>query len=199
MAEKLKDLFLTNSFIDQLADAIQQVHPDFDKEQFTRLVHDGTWESKELKAKMRHVTHCLQKTLPEDYPQALEILTQIAPSFRGFEAMVFPDYVECYGLDHWDLSLPALAFFTKLCSSEFAIRPFLARDPERAMATLRVWAEDEDDNVRRLASEGCRPRLPWAMALPALIRASTRSLESTLLPTNQPANTIQESIKSRSL
>ena len=166
MAEKLKDLFFTTSFIAQLGDAIQQIYPDFDKEQFTSLVYDGTWETKELKAKMRHVTHCSHKALPEDYPEALEILTKIASAFRGFEAMVFPDYVECYGLDHWDLSLSALAFFTKLCSSEFAIRPFLARDPERAMATLRVWAEDEDHNVRRLASEGCRPRLPWAMALP---------------------------------
>ncbi len=166
MAEKLKDLFFSSSFINQLEDAIQQIYPDFDQENFIRLVHDGTWETKELKEKMRHIARCLHETLPKDYPEALKILIEVAPSFRGFDAMVFPDYVECYGLDEWDLSLPALALFTKYASSEFAIRPFLARDPERAMAYLRLCAEDEDPHVRRLASEGCRPRLPWAMALP---------------------------------
>ena len=152
-----------------MGDAIQQVYPDFDKEKFIHLTHDGTWETKELKGKMRHIARCLHETLPKDYPEALEILTRIAPSFRSFDAMVFPDYVECYGLDDWDLSLPALAFFTKYASSEFAIRPFLARDPERAIATMRVWAEDEDPPVRRLASEGCRPRLPWAMAAAPMV------------------------------
>jgi 3-methyladenine DNA glycosylase AlkC len=108
----------------------------------------------------------LHETLPNDYATALEILKQVAPAFSGFDAMVFPDYVECYGLEHWDLSLPALALFTTLCSSEFAIRPFIAQDPELAMATMREWAKDESEHVRRLASEGCRPRLPWATALP---------------------------------
>jgi 3-methyladenine DNA glycosylase AlkC len=115
---------------------------------------------------MRHISHCLHETLSMDFPEALEILKEVAPTFRSFDAMLFPDYVECYGLEHWDLSMPALASFTSLCSSEFAVRPFIAQDPERAMAYLRVWAEDESHHLRRLASEGCRPRLPWAMALP---------------------------------
>jgi 3-methyladenine DNA glycosylase AlkC len=166
MPEKLKDLFFTDSFIHQLGDVIQGVRPDFEKEKFTRLVQDETWETKELKAKMRHISLCLHRTLPAEYPQALEILMAVAPSFHGFDTMVFPDYVEVYGLDHWDLSMPALAAFTQFASSEFAVRPFIAKDPKRAMAYLYVWAEDKNHHVRRLASEGCRPRLPWAMALP---------------------------------
>lgn len=167
MPEKLKDLFFTTSFIDQLGDAIRQVYPDFDKEKFDSLVFDGAFETKELKEQMRHITRCLYETLPKDYPEALEILTEVAPSFRGFDGMVFSDYVGCYGLNEWELSLPALAFFTKHISAEYAIRPFLAQDPERAMECMRAWAEDENEQVRRLASEGCRPRLPWGMALPA--------------------------------
>ncbi len=167
MPEKLKDIFFASSFIDQLGETIQRVYPAFDKERFIGLVYDGSWEAKELKEKMRHLTRCLYETLPQDYPEALAILKKVAPSFRSFEAMIFPDYVECYGLEDWDLSLSALALFTKYASSEFAIRPFLAKDPERAMAAMWIWAEDEDHHVRRLASEGCRPRLPWAMALPA--------------------------------
>ena len=166
MAEKLKELFFTDSFIERLGETIQQVYPRFDREKFQSLIYSNAWEHKELKEKMRHVTLALQATLPPDYPQALKILTAVAPSFQGFDAMIFPDYVECYGLDDWDLSLPALAFFTQFASSEFAIRPFLAGDPERALGYLRAWAEDENHHLRRLASEGCRPRLPWAMALP---------------------------------
>ncbi|HJX38453.1 MAG TPA: DNA alkylation repair protein [Anaerolineae bacterium] len=166
MPEKLKDLFFTASFIAELAEALHRVCPDFDGDRLSNLVFDASWESRELKERMRHVTECLHETLDREYPEALEILIEIAPSFSGFDTMVFPDYVQCYGLEHWDLSLPALAFFTPLCSSEYAIRPFLDRDPQRAMEALYTWAEDENPHLRRLASEGCRPRLPWGMALP---------------------------------
>ncbi|MDH4209126.1 MAG: DNA alkylation repair protein, partial [Anaerolineae bacterium] len=166
MPEKLKDLFFTASFISQLGEALHRACSDFDRDNFSSLVFDASWERRELKERMRHVTQCLHQTLGKEYPEALGILREIAPSFTGFDTMVFPDYVQCYGLDHWDLSLPALAFFTTLCSSEYAIRPFLDQDPQRAMQYLHTWAEDENEHVRRLASEGCRPRLPWGMALP---------------------------------
>jgi 3-methyladenine DNA glycosylase AlkC len=167
MPEKLKDLFFTASFVDELGHAIRQAYSDFDKEKFDGLLFDRAFEAMELKEKMRHITRCLYQTLPKDYPAALDILTQVAPSFRSFDGMVFSDYVGCYGLNDWDLSLPALAFFTKYISAEYAIRPFLAQDPDRAMECMREWAEDENEQVRRLASEGCRPRLPWGMGLPA--------------------------------
>lgn len=167
MPEKLKDLFFTTSFVSKLGDAIQQVCPDFDNEKLNSLVFHETFEAKELKEQMRHITHCLYETLPKDYPQALAILTEVAPSFPSFDGMVFSDYVGCYGLDDWELSLPALALLTKSISAEYAIRPFLAQDPQRAMEYVNAWAEDENEHVRRLASEGCRPRLPWGMALPA--------------------------------
>ncbi|OQX95193.1 DNA alkylation repair protein, partial [candidate division KSB1 bacterium 4572_119] len=106
------------------------------------------------------------KTLPKSYEKALYILKKAIPFIKGFEAMSFPDYVEIYGMLDWDLSLPALGYLTKYPSSEFAIRPFLDKDPNRVMEHMLKWAEDEDEKVRRFASEGCRPRLPWAMALP---------------------------------
>jgi 3-methyladenine DNA glycosylase AlkC len=81
-------------------------------------------------------------------------------------AVIFSEFVGRYGLEHWELSLPALAFFTPLASSEFGIRPFLLQDPERVLVTMREWANHPDEHVRRLASEGCRPRLPWGVSLP---------------------------------
>jgi 3-methyladenine DNA glycosylase AlkC len=166
MPEKLKDLFFTASFVADLAEALHRICPEFDRAKFTRLVFDASWEGRELKDKMRHITQCLHETLDKEYAEALKLLIEVAPSFHGFDTMVFPDFVQCYGLDHWDLSFPALALFTPLCSSEYAVRPFIDQDPPRAMEYLNTWAEDESEHVRRLASEGCRPRLPWGMALP---------------------------------
>ena len=165
MAERLKDRFFSDIFINDLGKAIFDIYPDFDRAEFGNLIYSDGWEGKELKQKMHHITQCLAVTLPGDYPTALKILVEVAPGFKGFDVMVFPDYVETYGLDDWDISLPALALFTGLCSSEFAIRPFLAKDSKKGMDQMLKWAKEKDQHLRRLASEGCRPRLPWAMAL----------------------------------
>lgn len=166
MAERLKDRFFSDKFVTDLGLALKRVYPGFRQAEFRKLIYADDWESKELKQKMHHLTRSMAAFLPVDYSLALKILKEVAPNFGGFNVMIFPDFVEKYGQDEWELSLPALAFFTTLCSSEFAIRPFLARDPERAMAYLYQWAKDENFHLRRLASEGCRPRLPWAMSLP---------------------------------
>jgi 3-methyladenine DNA glycosylase AlkC len=166
VAEKLKDKYFTRASINAFGDLNRQYYPDFDKDSFVHLVFDDEWESREFKERMRHTTRCLHELLPENYEIALKILIEIAPFVKGAEGIVLPDFVELYGTDNWDLSLPALGHFTKYSSSEFAIRPFLNEDPERAMIYMNRWAEDGNENVRRFASEGCRPRLPWAMALP---------------------------------
>lgn len=167
MPEQLKNIFFTPESLGDLAANIQSVYPDFDKERFQKMINDDEWESRELKEKMYHTTRCLHATLPRDYADALSILEQIAPQIAGFEALCLPDYVEQYGQHDWDLSLPALGHFSRYSSSEFAIRPFLAQDPDLVMTFMLQWADDENPNLRRFASEGCRPRLPWAMALPA--------------------------------
>ena len=166
MADQLKDRFFTDDFIQTLAEAIEAVEPSFDTAAFRRLIHKDDFALMALKQKMRHVTICLHAALPSDYAQALTILRRVGPAFSGFNAMVFPDYVECYGLERWDLSMDALADFTLLCSSEFAVRPFIAADAGRAVSHLYAWSSSDNEHLRRLSSEGCRPRLPWAMALP---------------------------------
>jgi len=81
--------------------------------------------------------------------------------------MFFQDYVECYGLHDFATSIDALAHFTKHASSEFAVRAFILQDEKRMMKQIAQWAKADNHHVRRLASEGCRPRLPWAISLPA--------------------------------
>ena len=82
--------------------------------------------------------------------------------------MVFPDFVEVYGLDEYAISMGALENFTQFVSAEFAIRPFIRRYPRKTMNQMLAWSQHQHPGVRRLASEGCRPRLPWGMGLPAL-------------------------------
>jgi 3-methyladenine DNA glycosylase AlkC len=171
-----------------------QVYAGFDGVRFTELALDGDWADRELKDRMRHLSHCLHATLPAEYPETLPLLLQAAPSFRGLQAMVFCDYVEVYGLDHWELSLPALGELTPLGSSEFAVRPFLDQYPKRAMPTLRAWATDDDPAVRRLASEGSRPRLPWAMALPKFKQDPTLALEILELLKDNPSEMVRKSV-----
>ncbi len=169
MPEKLKDMFFKPETLDAFGDSIKKHYPEFDKKKFLELIYDDSWKDLELKAKMRHTSKCLHKVLPADYIASLVILIKAAPEVKGFEAMSLPDYVELYGMSHWEESLNALGQFTRYYSSEFAIRPFLDKDPELTMQYMLKWAESDHENVRRFSSEGCRPRLPWAMLLPEFI------------------------------
>jgi 3-methyladenine DNA glycosylase AlkC len=169
MAEKLKNLFFTPESLNNLVVAIKRQYPEFEEKKFLNLIHSEEWNNMELKEKMRHTATCLRQSLPNEYLEALIILVKAAPEVKGFEAMSLPDFVEQYGMDHWEESLNALGHFTRYSSSEFAIRPFLDQKPEVVMHFMNHWAEDKHENVRRFASEGCRPRLPWAMVLPKFI------------------------------
>jgi 3-methyladenine DNA glycosylase AlkC len=167
--EKLKDIFFTEKSITRLADSISKVYPPFARDKFVGDVHSAGWYEMALKEKMHHVSLCLHSSLPVDYPAVLEILKPVAPKVKGFEALVFPDYVATYGLSDPHRSLSALEYFTRFGSAEFAVRPFIAADTPMAMDYMYRWAKDEDENVRRLASEGSRPRLPWGLRLQVFI------------------------------
>lgn len=164
MAEPLKYFFNTE-FVSGLANGIKEVHAPFDSVSFQKSVLDDQWEQRELKERMRHITMCLGAFLPRDYPEAVGILMKMAHELSDFPAMVLSDFVEIYGLDHLGLSLDALELFTQSASAEFAIRPFIVKYEKETMARMLEWSGHENHHLRRLASEGCRPRLPWAMAL----------------------------------
>lgn len=166
MAQRLKDIYLTSKTINTFAEHLANVSKKFNKNKFLNLTLDEKWEERKLKERMRHTSKCLHETLPGNYKNRIKLLMKVAPKVKGFEGMILPDYVEVYGHDDWETSLAALGYFTKYASSEFAIRPFLDKDPEKGMKYLLRFADDENENVRRFASEGCRPRLPWATALP---------------------------------
>jgi 3-methyladenine DNA glycosylase AlkC len=169
VAEPLKAMY-NEAFLREFGAIVRSAYPDFDEDAFVRLALAAGWEVLELKGRMRRITESLGATLPEPYEQALDILEAIADECRGFPYLFFPDFVETFGQYNWDRSVNALARFTPQSSSEFAVRPFIKLDQQRMLAQMQVWSRSDNEHIRRLASEGCRPRLPWADALPALKR-----------------------------
>lgn len=194
MPGKLKNLFFTSESLNLFADAIKKQYPIFDKPKFLKLIYDDTWESLELKEKMRHTSKCLHEVLPNNFVETFVILIKAAPEIKGFEAMTLPDYVEVYGMNDWEESLNALGQFTRYSSSEFAIRPFLILEPELVMKYMKTWAKSKHENVRRFASEGCRPRLPWAMALPKFKKDPTLVFEVLELLKDDNSEFVRKSV-----
>ncbi|HEY8600894.1 MAG TPA: DNA alkylation repair protein [Thermomicrobiales bacterium] len=164
----LKEIFDANR-LRFIAAQLTAVYPAFDADRFLTLALDDL-DTLELMQRLRHTTECLHATLPSDYHAALDILRLVAPRINhGFASMILPDYVARYGLDDPATSLEALRFFTTFGSSEFGIRHFLRRDLAATLAVMERWSRDENEHVRRLASEGSRPRLPWSFRLDPLI------------------------------
>ena len=178
----LKD-FINEQLLEQVADRVVAVHPAFDRDGFVKAVM-AELASLELKARTLLIAEKLHDFLPSHFPDALRILLAILDDERGFEPienaglrlMAIPAFVERYGLPYPEVSLAALPIITRVSSCEFAIRPFVLKYPTDSMARLQEWAKDSDEHLRRLASEGSRPRLPWGARLPNLIADPSPSL-----------------------
>ncbi|QFR49186.1 DNA alkylation repair protein [Sulfurimonas lithotrophica] len=168
MAKLLKELY-NKQYIDYLASNIVKNYKTFKTDSFKKAIFYKGWEDLELKQRMRHIASTLGEYLPSEYIKAIDILEKTfkdVDSKYALENMLFQDFVEVYGLDEFDTSMMALETFTVGSSSEFAIRQFILKYPKKTMTQMQKWAKSENEHVRRLASEGCRPRLPWAIALP---------------------------------
>lgn len=165
MSKLLKDQIDSES-IKKLALLIKTRYPDFNIIEFERFVFDNKWEKLGLKQRIRHLSYGLRNGLNIDYPQSLEVLKPISVEFSGLFHFVFADFVECFGLGFYDESISALALFTENSTAEFAIRLFLEREPEKTKNQMLRWSVNENEHLRRLASEGVRPKLPWAKHLP---------------------------------
>lgn len=174
MAELFKNLY-NDQFFDFFTGVILKIKPDFDKKAFIDAIYDEGWEEKELKQRMRHISITLNQFLTTDFKENLAIVLSMIQYLKkngysegSIEYMFFPDYIEIFGLEDYTTSMQAFEKITSFTSCEFAVRPFILKYPEKAIARMEKWSKHQNEHVRRLASEGCRPRLPWAMALPPL-------------------------------
>jgi len=180
----LKDQIDTQ-LVGQISDRIRIVHPDFARDNFINAV-DAELHDLELKPRFGLIADKLDEFLPDDYPTAVQILVDILDDTQhnfehiediGFRLLSIPTFVEKYGVDHFDASMKAMYIITRYTSCEFAIRPFIMRYPDQTMTTLYEWVNDENEHVRRLVSEGTRPRLPWAPQLPDFIADPSPTLD----------------------
>lgn len=165
-APLLKDL-LGPAAIATIADAGAATSGRFDRAAFLSAALDGL-DDLTVMERVRHIADALRPALPTGYPAALAMICDMAPRLtHAFQAMAITEYVPRFGLAEVDRSLAALAALTRFGTAEFAIRPFLAQDPAGTLAVMRGWCEDANAHVRRLASEGSRPRLPWGTRIAA--------------------------------
>jgi len=174
MAELLKNVY-NEQFFERFTAALQQLLPPFNKSDFLAQIYDAEWEDLELKQRMRHISTTLHTYLTGNYEKKLDSLLQLIPLLKengfkaeSFEFMLLPDFVQVYGLDHYELSVKAMEEITQFTSCEFAVRPFLLQYEQAMLQQMLKWSKHKHPMVRRLATEGCRPRLPWAMGVPSL-------------------------------
>lgn len=178
MAENLlmKD-GLGEAAVERIIDALQSAGAEFSAEAFRRDAF-SVLDKLELKDRVRHLITVMGRHLPSSFPETAYILGNIRDhwpeddeddKFQIFAGWPVVDYVAEYGLNYPAISLPLLRYLTSLFSAEFAIRTFIEVHPEDTYSQLLFWCLDQNEHVRRLASEGTRPRLPWGKQLPAFI------------------------------
>jgi len=200
MSEPLKNIF-SRPLVETFAADVQNVWSAFPRQDFLNQLFDKSYEALELKQRIRQISHMLRAQLPEEYPKALDILLQTTQGYLDkhgdkltFEYIFLPDFVEAYGLDYPDESIPALETLTRWSSAEFAVRPFLLHYPERMYAQMLEWSEHPSPMVRRLSTEGIRPRLPWGKGVPALKQDPSPILPILERLKNDPAETVRRSV-----
>ena len=169
MPELIKNM-LNHELLHKVALDIKSVYSPFQSEAFLASIMDETWDDLELKDRVYRISLRLGAYLPEEYREAIHIIDQVVMNYGSWLdglGWFFPVFVQIYGLDehNLDISIAALERYTPYSSSEIAVRPFIIKYEERMMAQMLAWSKHEDELVRRLACEGCRPALPWAPAL----------------------------------
>lgn len=172
MAEALKNQYGAD-VPHAIAAMISAVHPAFNSAGFVREVLDG-YDALELMPRGKKIAQALRAYLPDDYGRAVAILLDSLDqphgrnpglSLASFLYLPHTQFVAEYGLAHFELSMRAQHALTQRFTAEFSIRPFLLHHPEATLAQLLAWTQDPSAHVRRLVSEGTRPRLPWAPRL----------------------------------
>jgi 3-methyladenine DNA glycosylase AlkC len=196
MAEPLKNIY-NKPFFDNFLSNLPEVTPSV----FLPKIFDKDWENKELKQRMRHIALTLGETLPNHYPTAISILRTFVERVRStqrsemnFEYMFLPDFVEVFGLEDYETSVSAMEHITQFTSCEFAVRPFLLRYFDKMSAQMLTWSKHEHPMVRRLASEGIRPLLPWAMGVPQLKKDPSPILPILENLKADPSETVRRSV-----
>jgi 3-methyladenine DNA glycosylase AlkC len=215
MAEPFKNLINAQT-VQAVAHHLHRVWPAFPAAAFEQQASDGL-EALEFKARAEHLSAALQATLPDDFLHAADVLQASlkavpTPVFDhdpddelgslatddtglgGWALWAFGDFTARRGLPHTDRALALLHAITQRFTAEFAIRPFIIAQPERVFATLQQWQHDPSAHVRRLVSEGSRPRLPWGLRLQQLVKDPRPTLPWLYQLQDDPSGYVRRSV-----
>jgi len=201
MPDKLKHFF-SEDLVRGIAGDIRRVHPPFREREFITLSLTGL-DHLELIARGWHIAEAMRAHLPRSFPAAAEILVaSLGPELDGTEGFGLAPFrylphvlfVQKHGLDDFEPAMRAQYALTKRFSAESSIRPYLVRYPEATYARLRAWAGDDSVHVRRLVSEGTRPRLPWAPRLRAFQEDPRPVIALLELLKDDPERYVQRSV-----
>ncbi|MBB4235689.1 DNA alkylation repair protein [Rhizobium esperanzae] len=197
MPEPLKNL-LHEALVGDMADRIAANAPAFDRDRFMALATDRL-AALELMERSALIRDALFATLPDDFPEAAAILKASLPAagrpgLSGWMLLPVNQFIAARGPDHFDLGLDLLKALTPHFTAEFGIRQFIHRDQQRTLAIISGWVADPDRHVRRLASEGTRPRLPWAMRLPQLVKDPAPILPILTALLDDPEDYVRRSV-----
>lgn len=160
-----------------LAEKITVIKPDFDSSRFINKV-DGKVNDLELKDRVEVIADEISNCLLSNYQENIQLLLNVLGPENQEETGMFTNfywimpiatYVEKYGMEDFELSMKAIFEITKRNTGEYTIRPFIEKYPEKTLETMMEWSKNSNSHVRRLASEGVRPRLPWASKLQQFI------------------------------
>ncbi|WP_282606900.1 DNA alkylation repair protein [Pelagibius sp. Alg239-R121] len=173
MPEPFKN-FISEELITGMACHLGIAWPAFPRERFIANAQRNL-EELELKQRSNQIVTALERHLPSDFEQAAAVLRaslpgKNKPGLSGWAIMPLNDYIGRAGQEHFDTAMDLLRDITSLFTSEFGVRHFLIANQSRALEQMVRWSKSKNFHVRRLASEGCRPRLPWAMRLPELVK-----------------------------
>ena len=172
MTTKITDSFGAN-LATLLAEKIEPIYPAFNSKSFIKAV-DQKVPGKSYTQRVEIIADELHSFLPDNYPKALEILSGILGPENPNETGMFSNYywllpvgkfIEKYGLEYFDISMDAIGEVTKRNTGEYAVRPYVRKYPKQALRRMQEWAHSDSFHLRRLASEGLRPKLPWAPKL----------------------------------
>ncbi|MDH5611114.1 MAG: DNA alkylation repair protein [Gammaproteobacteria bacterium] len=190
MAEPFKNL-LNKKVIEGIAGHFKKQWVDFDVNGFVTMATKNL-DTLELKARTDRIAETMAEYLPADFEQAGNIMLASLGSplvndlsagkiddegIAGWAIMPMTHYVGLHGHNHFDLSMMLFKEMTRRASAEFGIRFFLLKSPVKTLSVLKGWTKDKDRHVRRLVSEGIRPRLPWSMNLPLFIKDPSPVIE----------------------
>lgn len=178
----LKNRLFNLENISQIAKNIHNVYPDFKTQQFIDTIFKN-FEELELKQRITKITKTLYEFLPKNYEKSIEILIKSLPTEFEEDRYIYAPYLEfvsTYGLqkDKLEISFNALSIFTKYFSAEFAIRDFINIFQKETLEFLENMSKKDNFKQQRLASEGLRPKLPWAKKIQIDYKIAAKFLDN---------------------